>query len=127
LHRAKPLDAIADLEATPYELGGGLEIFAQRGEAYENANQPQQAITEYKKLLDHQGIDPVSPLLPLAHLWLARADAQYGHLPESRAEYEKLFALWKDADKDLPTLVAAQKEYAATKRDSAPHGAAAGR
>jgi len=127
LHRAKPLDAIADLEATPYELGGGLEIFAQRGEAYENANQPQQAITEYKKLLDHQGIDPVSPLLPLAHLWLARADAQCGHLPESRAEYEKLFALWKDADKDLPTLVAAQKEYAATKRDSAPHGAAAGR
>jgi tetratricopeptide (TPR) repeat protein len=127
LHRSKPLDAIADLETTPYELGGGLEIFAQRGEAYGNANQPQQAIAEYKKLLDHQGIDPVSPLLPLAHLWIARADAQCGLLAESRSEYEKLFALWKDADKDLPILVAAQKEYAAIKRDSAGQAATAER
>jgi DNA-binding winged helix-turn-helix (wHTH) protein/Flp pilus assembly protein TadD len=127
LHRVKPLEAIGDLEPTPYELAGGLEIFAQRGEAFMKAHRPDQAIDEYKKLLSHQGVDPVSPLLSLAHLWLARAQAQAGHLPESTAEYEKLFVLWKDADKDLPVLQTAQKEYAALKRDAAHHAAAAGK
>ncbi len=113
LHRAKPQEAIAHLEPTPYELAGGLELFAQRGEAYQKANHPEQAIAEYRKLLAHQGLDPVSPLLPLAHLWLARSQAQSGHLQESKSEYEKLFVLWKDADKDLPSLQIAQKEYTA--------------
>ncbi|MEI9979810.1 MAG: winged helix-turn-helix domain-containing protein [Edaphobacter sp.] len=113
LHRAKPQDAIAYLETTPYELAGGLEIFAQRGEAYMKANHPEDAIAEYRKLLAHQGLDPVSPILPLAHLWLARSQAQAGNLQASRSEYEKLFVIWKDADEDLPTLKAAQKEYAA--------------
>src|SRR5271170_457522 len=80
LHRGKPQEAIADLETTPYELAGSLELFAQRGEAYQKANHPEQAIAEYRKLLAHQGLDPVSPLLPLAHLWLARTQAQSGHL-----------------------------------------------
>jgi DNA-binding winged helix-turn-helix (wHTH) protein/tetratricopeptide (TPR) repeat protein len=120
LHREKPLDAIAALQtAAPYELGDGLKVIAQRGEAYLHANQPEQAAAEYKKILSHQGADPISPLYPLAHLWLARADAQAGHLPESKSEYEILFALWKDADKDLPVLVAAHKEYAALK--TSPH------
>ncbi len=113
LHRAKPQEAIAALEPTPYELAGGLELFAQRGEAYQKANHPEQAIAEYRKLLAHQGLDPVSPLLPLAHLWLARTQAQSGSLQESKSEYEKLFVLWKDADKDLPPLQVAEKEYAA--------------
>jgi eukaryotic-like serine/threonine-protein kinase len=113
LHRSRPQDAIADLETTPYELAGSLEIFAQRGEAYTKANHPEQAIAEYEKLVAHQGVDPASPLLPLAHLGLARAHAQCGHPPESKSEYEKLFVLWKDADKDLPVLLAAQREYAA--------------
>jgi DNA-binding winged helix-turn-helix (wHTH) protein/tetratricopeptide (TPR) repeat protein len=125
LHRGKSQEAIADLETTPYELAGSLELFAQRGEAYQKANHPEQAIAEYKKLLAHQGLDPVSPLLPLAHLRLARTEAQSGHLQESKSEYEKLFVLWKDADKDLPSLQVAQREYAAVnialmKRPSAP-------
>ena len=27
-------------------------------------------------------------------------------------EYEKFFEMWKDADEDLPELIAAKKEYA---------------
>jgi eukaryotic-like serine/threonine-protein kinase len=114
LHRAKPLEAIAALEpAAPYELTGGFTAFAQRGEAYRRAGQAEMAAGEYKKVLAHRGVDPVSPLFPLAHLWLGRADALAGHVQESRSEYEKLFALWMDADKDLPLLLAARKEYAA--------------
>jgi DNA-binding winged helix-turn-helix (wHTH) protein/tetratricopeptide (TPR) repeat protein len=114
LRRAKPQEAVAELKATtPYELAGGLKIFSLRGEAYMQANQPELAVAEYKKLLDHQGVNPVSPLFPLAHLWLAQADARAGHLDESRLEYERFFAAWKDADKDLPVLTTARREYVA--------------
>jgi len=30
---------------------------------------------------------------------------------KDRKEYEKFFELWKDADEDLPELIAAKKEY----------------
>ena len=119
LHRAKPLDAIAALEpATPYELAGGLTAFAQRGEAYRRAGQAENASVEYKNILAHRGVDPVSPLFPLAHLRQARVDAQAGHVQESRSEYEKLFAEWKDADRDLPVLLVARREYAALPRST---------
>lgn len=49
---------------------------------------------------------------PLAHLGLARAYALENHKAESRDEYEKFFALWKDADADLPILKQARLEYA---------------
>jgi eukaryotic-like serine/threonine-protein kinase len=112
LRRAKPQDAIAELQmTTPYELARGLKIFSLRGEAYMRVNQPELAVAEYKKLLAHQGVDPVSPLFPLAHLWLAEAEAQAGHLDDSRLEYEIFFAVWKDVDKDLPVLTAARREY----------------
>jgi tetratricopeptide (TPR) repeat protein len=113
LQQKKPLEAIAALEpATPYELAGGLIAFAQRGEAYRRAEQLPNAEAEYRNILVHRGLNPLSPLFPLAHLWLGRAEARAGDVQGSRAEYEKLFALWKDADKDLPVLIAARKEYA---------------
>jgi eukaryotic-like serine/threonine-protein kinase len=112
LRQNSPLDAIAALEpAAPYELAGGLTAFAQRGESYQSAGQYENAATEYRNLLAHNGINPLSPLLPLAHLWLGRAEAHAGNIKGSRAEYEKLFALWKDADKDLPVLLTAKREY----------------
>ena len=53
----------------------------------------------YTKLYD-------SPLKSLAQLGKAR-------VTKSRKEYEKFFEMWKDADEDLPDLIAAKKEYAA--------------
>ncbi len=114
LQRAKPLDAIGDLEPTAsYEQADGFTVFAQRGEGYTRAGQTEKAAGEYKQILAHQGLDPISPMFPLAHLWLGRSDRQMGRKQESKAEYEKFFAQWKDADKDLPMLLAARREYAA--------------
>jgi eukaryotic-like serine/threonine-protein kinase len=114
LHRAAPLEAIEALnQAEPYELAGGFTVLAQRGEAYRRAGQMDKAAIEYQKILSHQGVDPISPLFPLAHLWQGRVDLQAGRLQESKSEYEKFFAAWKDADKDLPALLIAQREYVA--------------
>ena len=54
---------------------------------------------------------PADPLYPLAYLGLARAAALAGDTAKSRKAYEDFFALWKDADPDLPILIEAKKEY----------------
>jgi hypothetical protein len=53
-----------------------------------------------------------SALYPLSHLGLARAAAMmFGDAGKSSKAYQDFFALWKDADADLPIFVEAKKEY----------------
>ncbi|MGA3212255.1 MAG: winged helix-turn-helix domain-containing protein [Terriglobales bacterium] len=112
LQHGAPQDAIAALEsAAPYEMADFRVQFV-RGQAYLQANQPKKAASEYQKILDNPGIDPVNWMYPLAQLGLARARALQNRNSESRGEYDKFFALWKDADPELPVLKKAQLEYA---------------
>jgi serine/threonine protein kinase/tetratricopeptide (TPR) repeat protein len=53
------------------------------------------------------------PFYAQAQLGLARAYAMGGDKPKAKKAYEAFFTTWKDADADLPMLVAAKKEYAA--------------
>jgi len=113
LHQAKPLQSIAELEpSADYEFTAGFAVIDERAKAYQMARQPEKAAIEYRKILDHPGVDPVSPLLPLAWLGLARAESQAGHIEDSKADYNKLFDQWSQADPDLPVLLAARREYA---------------
>ena len=66
-------------------------------------NKPKDAVREFDKILNHRGEAPVSSLYPLAQLGKARA-------LNDKAEYEKFFELWKDADPDMPALAAAREE-----------------
>jgi hypothetical protein len=52
---------------------------------------------------------------PLAQLGLARAYTLTGDAEKARAAYQDFLALWKDADLDLPILIAAKSEYAKLK------------
>jgi eukaryotic-like serine/threonine-protein kinase len=70
-----------------------------------------EAAVEFQKVIDHRGVDGMSPLHALAHLGRARAAAISGDMATSRKEYQDFFAFWKDADQDLPILIAAKKEY----------------
>jgi eukaryotic-like serine/threonine-protein kinase len=54
-----------------------------------------------------------APYLAQLQLGLARAYAMGGDKPNAKKAYEAVFTIWKDADADLPQLVAAKKEYAA--------------
>jgi eukaryotic-like serine/threonine-protein kinase len=110
-HR-KPLEAVAALEpARPYELSS-FHVLIERGEAYLQANQPRLAEAEFKKALDHYGIDVIALEIPVAHLGLARAYALDGNAAASRGEYQQLFGIWKDTDPDLPVLLQARTDYA---------------
>ncbi len=108
----RPQEAVAALEpARPYELSS-FHVLIKRGEAYLQANQPKLATAEFRKALDHYGIDVTAPEIPLAHLGLARAYARDGNAAGSRSEHQELLAMWKDADPDLPVLSQARAEYA---------------
>jgi tetratricopeptide (TPR) repeat protein len=82
-----------------------------RGYCYLQQRRGNEAIAEFKKIIDNPGIDPFSPARPLAHLGLARAAVVNGDTAGARKAYQDFFALWKDADQDLPVLVQARKEY----------------
>ena len=103
--------------ARPYELGSGPLSLGYwpnyvRAEAYLKAHDGAKAATEYKIILDHQGVDPVNPLYALAHLSLGRAYALQGDSAKARTAYQDFLAIWKDADSDVPVLKQAKAEYA---------------
>ena len=54
-----------------------------------------------------------APYVAQLQLGLARAYAMGGDKPAAKKAYEAFFATWKNADADLPMLLAAKKEYAA--------------
>ena len=118
MYRNDPAEAVKDLEpAAPYELGtapDGLDLWPiyARGKAYLQARDGAKAAAEFQKLLNHRGIDPVNPFNPLSQLGLARALAMQGDTAKARTAYQDFFALWKDADPDVPVLKAAKAEYA---------------
>jgi DNA-binding winged helix-turn-helix (wHTH) protein/tetratricopeptide (TPR) repeat protein len=112
LNQGHPEAAIQSLQpAMPFDL---LSFAAPglRGRAYLAAKQPELAEVEFHKILDHSGIEPFSYNFPLARLGLARALSAEGKLVDAGQAYKIVFAIWKDADPDLPRLVAAKQEYA---------------
>ena len=97
----------------PYDQGLmiGIANNYMRGSLYLKQRRGNEAAAEFKKIIDKRGVDPFSPARPLAHLCLGRALAIAGDAAGARKSYQDFFALWKDADPDLPVLVAAKKEY----------------
>jgi hypothetical protein len=83
-----------------------------RGEAYVAAHLGSAAAAEFQKILDHTCVVQNEPIGALAHLGLARAYTLSGDAAKSKAAYQDFFALWKDADPDIPILKEAKAEYA---------------
>jgi len=113
IHQGNPAKAIELLRAAaPYELGASAFFVPYlRGHGYLRAGAGLEAAAEFQKILDHRGVDSTSPLYPLAQLGLARAYALQNEKGRSRQAYQDFFALWKDADPDIPILQQAKAEY----------------
>jgi predicted Zn-dependent protease len=95
-----------------YEVGADFWPQYVRGLAYLQLRAGSEAAAEFRKITEHRSYAPLSLLWPLAHLGLARATALTGNTVESKKAYEAFFALWKEADADLPLLKEAQREAA---------------
>ena len=104
--------ALALLEpAKRFESVGLFWPQTLRTMAHLRLSQPDQAVTEARKVLDNRGQGPLSLLLPLAHVALAQAAAQKNDMAQARKSYEDFFALWKDADTDVPVLIEAKQHF----------------
>jgi tetratricopeptide (TPR) repeat protein len=114
--------------ASPIELGtlvsGNTCLYHVyvRGEAYLAAGLGSAAAAEFQKILDHSGIVLNCWTGALAHLGVARAAALQAKTSQGTdadaarvralAAYNDFLTLWKDADPDIPILIAAKSEYA---------------
>jgi hypothetical protein len=67
---------------------------------------------EFQKLLDHPGVLENSVLGSLGRLQFGRAYALSGDTARAKTAYQDFFALWKEADPDVPILKEAKTEYA---------------
>ena len=131
LDRKNPAAALNALQAaSPIELGqiafvtniSCLYPVYVRGEAYLAAGQGSAAAAEFQKILDHSGIVWNCWTGALAHLGVARANALQARTSQGAdadaarvralAAYKDFLTLWKDADPDIPILIAAKSEYA---------------
>jgi tetratricopeptide (TPR) repeat protein len=121
LNRSDVSKAIEALQvAAPYELGdmqgnNSLSCIYVRGKAYLAAHRGNEAATEFQKILDHRGIVVNGPIGALAHLQIGRAFAMQGDTAKAKAAYQDFLTLWKDADPDIPILIAAKAEYSKLK------------
>jgi hypothetical protein len=129
IHDRRPGRAIELLQAARREETGdqaALWPAYVRGLAYLDQGAAAEAEAEFQNILDHRGLlaptvfHPVAmTLYPLAQAGRARAAAREGRLEDGQKAWEALFALWKDADPDLPVLVSGRREA----RESALPGA----
>jgi len=121
IHHKTPTAAIEILQtASPFERSTGVEqpnyscIYPAyiRGQAYLAAKQGALAAEEFQKIMDHRSLVQNCATGALAHLGLARALVIQGDKAKAKAAYQDFLTLWKDADPDIPILIAAKAEYA---------------
>ena len=105
--------------AAPYERAYPDAVYV-RGLAYLGMHKGAEAAAEFHKIVDQRGTSWAATWVhpnwgqyyALAHLGMARGYVLAGQRTQARDAYEKLFALWKAADPDLPVLKQARAEYA---------------
>jgi tetratricopeptide (TPR) repeat protein len=96
-----------------YDLGTltGVTTNYARAKLYLEQGRGNEAAAEFRTIIERPYIDPLSPAHALARLGLGRALKITGDNAGARKAYQDFFALWKDADPDLPALIEARKEY----------------
>jgi hypothetical protein len=117
-----PAGAEDVLQATgPYEFGAptpGASVQAMmyptyvRAQAYLAMKKGKEAAAEYQKIVDRRTLIANFVIGSLARLGLGRSYALAGDDAQAKTEYQNFFALWKDADPDVPILKQAKAEFA---------------
>ena len=107
--------------AVSYETGrmtrqfGSLAPVYVRGLAHLRAGSATQATAEFRRILDHRGVTPVSEVQALARYGIARAAALGTDAAAARTAYQDFLQGWRDADPGIPLLLRARREYAQLK------------
>jgi tetratricopeptide (TPR) repeat protein len=109
---AKAVELLAP--AVPFERAYAEAPYL-RGLAFLRLRKGVEAAAEFRKILDHKGAN-WGLRYSLSYLGLARAHAIAGDPAKAGRAFQDFFALWKDADPDIPILKQAKAEYALRSR-----------
>ena len=106
LKSGSPEEAIADFKQAlghrplPWDQDAFEDCLAN---AYLELGRFDEAVHEYQRILK------LNPNYPLVHDHLAQGYERKGQPDQARAEYGQFRQAWKDADADVPEVVAAKK------------------
>lgn len=114
---AKGIELLAS--ASPFERAYPDAVYV-RGLVYLHMNRGAEATAEFRKIADHEGASWGSTWVhpywgqyyALSYLGMARGHVLTGEGTQAKDAYEKFFALWNNADPNLPVLRQARAEYA---------------
>jgi eukaryotic-like serine/threonine-protein kinase len=113
LSQHNPRAAVDALKsAVRYESGVYVFPMYLRGLAYLQMHDGADAAVEFQGLINRRWTCCRAGICSLAHLQLARAKMMAGDPTGARTGYQDFFAIWKDADPDVPILKEAKAEYA---------------
>jgi predicted Zn-dependent protease len=90
-----------------------LDLPAHRGNIYLAAGRPELAEKEFRYVLAHPELDPVTAAYPLAWLGLGRALLAEGDRSGAAQAYQHFLGLWAHADPDAAFLNQGKQEFAA--------------
>ena len=83
-----------------------------RGEAYLMLHDGNRAAAEFQKFIDHRGHGDELSLGRVGPTGASPRSRHARRRAKAKAAYQDFLALWKDADPDIPILIAAKAEYA---------------
>ena len=112
LNHENPGKAIDLLDSALVYARANSGVLYVRGNAYLKAGRGSDAVQAFQRLLDLKNTINIDPIMPLAKVGLARAYVLAGDKARGRVAYQDFFALWKNADPDIPVLREIKTEYA---------------
>jgi serine/threonine protein kinase/tetratricopeptide (TPR) repeat protein len=112
LNHESPGKAIDLLDSALVYARANSGVLYVRGNAYLKAGRGSDAVQAFQRLLDLKNTINIDPIMPLAKVGLARAYVLAGDKARGRVAYQDFFALWKNADPDIPVLREIKTEYA---------------
>jgi serine/threonine protein kinase/tetratricopeptide (TPR) repeat protein len=87
-------------------------LLSVRATSYLKSGKAQEAVQDFQHIRNLHSYHPDEPLISLAYVGQARGYQLLGDNTKARTAYQDFFALWKDADPDIPILREAKAEYA---------------
>jgi eukaryotic-like serine/threonine-protein kinase len=112
LNHAKPSRALELLRPASVYDATWVRLLHVRATSYLKSGKAQEAVQDFQHIRNLHSYFPDDPLISLAYVGQARGYQLLGDNIKARTAYQDFFALWKDADPDIPILKQAKAEYA---------------
>jgi tetratricopeptide (TPR) repeat protein len=112
INHAHPDRALEVLRPAAVWEGDWIFLLYARGTSYLKSGNAQEAVQDFQHILNLHSLHPDDSVISLAYVGQARGYQLQGDTTKARTAYQDFFALWKDADPDIPILKQAKAEYA---------------